>query len=214
MVQGHLGDPVGEKTKSEGEESSLPQGMAVVSGWESRDRRQDKGDKPHTPAGPAARSCPSTVPEHPGWEWGSQKKGRGYRQRLHQAQSCTGRGLAGTRSLARALARWHQVRRGSRLLPQGEKVGKQLCPLTGMPEKMASPREVQEHSPGSPWKDKSLGLKWQRQRVLWKPHLGGGMGFRAGKVRISFLCHDFRQPTGLSLLTHQGMGYMQCVVAI
>lgn len=118
VVQGHLGDPVGEKTKSEGEASSLPQWMAVVSGRESRDRRQDEGDKPHTPAGPAARSCPSTVPEHPGWEWGSQKKGRGYRQRLHQAQSCTGRGLAGTRSLARALARWHQVRRGSRPLPQ------------------------------------------------------------------------------------------------
>lgn len=162
MVQGHLGDPVGENTKSEKEESSLPQWMGAVSGWESRDRRQDKGDKPHTPAGPAARSCPSTVPEHPGWEWGSQKKGRGYRQRLHQAQSCMGRGLAGTRSLARALAHWHQVRQGSRPLPWWGGWENSSTPLTGMPEKMGSPREAQEHSPGSPWKEKSFGLKWQR----------------------------------------------------
>lgn len=69
MVRGHLGDPVGEKTKIRvggGGESSLPPWTAVVSGRESRDRRPDKGHKPHRPAGPAARSCPSTVPEHPG----------------------------------------------------------------------------------------------------------------------------------------------------
>lgn len=181
---------------------------------ESRDRRQDKGDKPHTPAGPAARSCPSTVPEHPGWEWGPQKKGRGYRQRRHQAQSCMGRVLAGTQSLARALAPWHQVRPGSRPLPRWGRWESSSAPLTGMPEKMGSPREAQEHSPGSPWKDKSLGLKWQRQRVLWKPRLGGGMGSGDGKVRLSLLRHVFRQPTGLRLLIYQGMGCMQCVVVI
>lgn len=53
-----------------------------------------------------------------------------------------------------ALAHWHQARLEARPLPRR---GRLSAPLTGMPEKMGSPRGGQEHSPGSPWKDKSLG---------------------------------------------------------
>lgn len=59
--------------------------------------RGDTEEISDTPAGPAARSCPSKVPERPAWGWGSQEKGRGYRQCPHQAQGCVGRQLARAR---------------------------------------------------------------------------------------------------------------------
>lgn len=79
MVREPLGDPEGEEKSSDPRESSAPLLGVSASGWASHgalaDKWRDRGDKRHTPAGPAARSCPSKVPEHPGWEWGSQKKG-------------------------------------------------------------------------------------------------------------------------------------------
>lgn len=155
VVREYPEDPEGEKKPSDPEESSAPSlGVPALgcASLEARaDKRRDGGDKRHTPAGPAARSCPSKVPEHPGWEWGSQKKGRGYRQRPHQAQGCVGTQLAGAQG---PMCLGHKA--GSQASPPGRGWGRLSAPLTGMPEKMGSPREGQEHSPGSPWKEKSL----------------------------------------------------------
>lgn len=66
---------------------------AVRRGWASRGRWRTRGETEETsdtPAGPAARSCPSKVPEHPGWEWGVAKEG----ERL-QATSTPSAGLRG-----------------------------------------------------------------------------------------------------------------------
>lgn len=105
VVREYPEDPEGEKKPSDPEESSAPSlGVPALgcASLEARaDKRRDGGDKRHTPAGPAARSCPSKVPEHPGWEWGLQKKGRGYRQRPHQAQGCVGTQLAGAQGPVR-----------------------------------------------------------------------------------------------------------------
>lgn len=147
VVQEHPEDPEGEKKSSDPEESSAPSlGQRCEDGqalgcWRTRGDAEETSD---TPAGPAARSCPSKVPEHPGWEWGSQKKGRGYRQRPHQAQGCVGRQLARARGPVH-----HGHGAESQASPPGSG-GRLLAPLTGMPEKMGSPREGQEHSPGSP----------------------------------------------------------------
>lgn len=123
-VQEHLGDPEGETTESEPEEAlPLCRGQCIGVRWASRgaleDKRRGRGEKPHTPAGPAARSCPSKVPEHPGWEWGSQKNGRSYRQCLHQAQSCVGRRLAGAQSPMAPAHTGQQVRLKARPLHSG-----------------------------------------------------------------------------------------------
>ena len=146
VVQEYPEDPEGEKKPSDPEESSAPSLGAPALGWASlgtlADKRRDRGDKRHTPAGPAARSCPSKVPEHPGWEWGSQKKVIGNVHTKHRA--AWGRSWLGRRGLCvlgtRPEARPHPQAGGGRL----------SAPLTGMPEKMGSPREGQEHSPGSP----------------------------------------------------------------
>lgn len=71
VVQEHLEDPEGEKKSSDPEESSAPsRGQRCEDGqasgcWRMRGGAEETSD---TPAGPAARSCPSKVPEHPGWE--------------------------------------------------------------------------------------------------------------------------------------------------
>lgn len=137
-----------EREKSQSQQRALPHGREQLFRVDKPRGAGGQEETSDTPAGPAARSCPSKVPEHPGWEWGSQKKGRGYRQRLHQARGCVGRRLAGVRGPAGPLHTGHQMRLKLVLSPSW---GKALtAPLTGMPEKMRSPREGQEHSPGSP----------------------------------------------------------------
>lgn len=82
-----------ERRHNQTQKKALPHCWGAGSGgWASRgalaDKRRHRGDKRHTPAGPAARSCPSKVPEHPGWEWGVAK------ERL-QATSTPSAGLRG-----------------------------------------------------------------------------------------------------------------------
>lgn len=150
------------------------------------DKRRGRGDQRHTPAGPAARSCPSKVPEHPGWEWGSQKKGRGYRQRPHQAQGCVGRQLAVAQSPAGPPC----------MLGQGRKPG--LSPWDGGKALSTTYRHAREDrvSPG-----RARALSWfalKRQKPLSEEskvggpsgnqHLGDSPSSRDGEARTERIC--------------------------
>lgn len=121
-VQEHPGDPEGEKKQSDPKESSAPPLGAAASRWASHralaDKWRHRGDKRHTPAGPAARSCPSKVPEHPGWEWGSQKKGEVIGNVHTKRRAAWGGSWLGRKAL-----------RGPRMLSQHRKPG--LSPPAG-----------------------------------------------------------------------------------
>lgn len=171
VVRGHLGDPEGGKTSSDPEGSSAP----WLGGRERRgpsrgalaDKRRHRGDKRHTPAGPAARSCPSKVLEHPGWEWGVAKEGDRLQATSTPSAGLRGEAAAGGTEPRGAFACWAGGERG---LSPGW--GRLSAPLTGMPEKMWSPLGGQEHSPGSPWK---TGLCQRRARMGEGGLLGTGL---------------------------------------
>lgn len=147
VVQEHPEDPEGEKKSSDPEESSAPSLGAAVLGRASlgalADETRHRGDKRHT-CGPGCQELPIQSPGAPCVRVGVAREG----ERL-QATPTPSAGLRGEAAGqgAGARASWARGRKPGLSPRLGERL---LAPLTGMPEKMGSPREGQEHSPGSP----------------------------------------------------------------
>lgn len=191
VVRGHLGDPVGEKTRSE-VEKELPatmDGSSVMAGKAATGGKTKDRSHTHLRArlrGAAHPQSRSTL----GRSWGRKRRGEVIGKRLHQAQSCMGTGLAGTQNLAG-------------LLPAGTRRGKEpgLSASGERQEKKFSPTHRHAREDGlSPRRTGTLPWFTLARQEPWFEVAKTGGPLETSSGRSGSASYVFWQPAGLKLL--------------